>query len=317
MRLVCISDTHMAHKGFSLPDGDVLIHAGDATSTGLSDEIDRFLNWFDSQPHAHKILSAGNHDWLFHRHPDMAAQLLAAHPGITYLEDSGVEIEGVKFWGSPWQPWFCDWAFNLPRKGQGLRDVWNRIPIDTEVLITHGPPHGILDQVSGVIDYSGEAEHLGCEEMKIRLVAVKPRVHVFGHIHGGYGVAQSKATTYINACTSTEAYRALNRPIVVDLTAKVVTVHGIESNPKKARLEKVKAMAEAAEAGPMEKAEAWLPKEHLAAMREMADLRGMSVESLIQNYSLRGLHSDVAKHLRTESKPGNRTIPFLRLDDET
>ena len=309
MRLVCISDTHMAHKGFSLPDGDVLIHAGDATSTGTSDEVARFLAWFASQPQRHKILIAGNHDWLFQRFPDMSDQLLAEHPGITYLEDSGTEIEGVKFWGSPWQPWFLDWAFNLPRKGARLREVWNKIPIDIDVLITHGPPFGIQDQVHG-------GEHLGCEEMKIRLATVKPRVHIYGHIHDGYGVAQSKATTYINACTSTEAYRALNRPIVVDLTAKVVTVHGIESNPRKARLEKVKAMAEAAEAGPMEKAEAWLPKEHLAAMREMADLRGMSVESLIQNYSLRGLHSDVAKHLRAEGKPGNRPVPFLRINDE-
>ena len=315
-RLVCISDTHMSHRGLSLPDGDVLVHAGDATSTGTSDEVARFLAWFASQPHRHKILIAGNHDWLFQRFPDMSDQLLAEHPGITYLEDSGVEIEGFKFWGSPWQPWFCDWAFNLPRKGQGLRDVWNRIPIDTEVLITHGPPHGILDQVTGVIDFSGKAEHLGCEEMKIRVAAVKPRVHIFGHIHGGYGVAQSKNTTFINACTSTEAYQALNRPIVVDLTATGATVHGIEANPRKARLEKVLVMAAVTEAGPMQKAETWFPEAHLAAMKEMADLRGLSVESLIQSYAMRGLHSDLAKHLRAEGKPANRTIPYQRLDDE-
>lgn len=309
MRLVCISDTHMAHKGFSIPDGDVLIHAGDATSTGTSDEVARFLAWFASQPHRHKILIAGNHDWLFQRFPDMSDQLLAKNPGITYLEDSGTEIEGVKFWGSPWQPWFLDWAFNLPRKGVRLREVWNQIPLDTDVLITHGPPFGIRDQVHG-------GEHLGCEEMKIRLAAVKPHVHIFGHIHDSYGVAQSKTTAYINACTSTEAYRALNRPIVVDLTAKVVTVHGIESNPRKARLEKVKAMAEVADAGPMQKTETWFLEAHLTAMKDMADLRGLSVESLIQDYAMRGLHSDLAKHLRAESKPGNRPVPFLRINDE-
>ena len=310
MRLICISDTHMAHRGFSLPDGDVLIHAGDATSSGTPDEVDRFMGWFASQPHPHKILIAGNHDWLFQRDPDMVSRLLEKHPGITYLLDSGVEIEGVKFWGSPWQPWFMNWAFNLPRQGVWLRDVWNLIPIDTEVLITHGPPFGILDQVR-------DGAHLGCEELKTRLAAVKPRVHIFGHIHDGYGVAQSKVTTYINACACTEQYEALNRPVVIDIAAEQVTVHGIETNKTKERFEEVKAMAEASEVGPMQKFEAWLPEVHLKALKEMADLRGMTTESLLQNYALRGLHSDVTKHLRAEGKSRNRSIPFRRLDDET
>ena len=309
MRLICISDTHMAHRGFSLPDGDVLIHAGDATNSGTADEVDRFLGWFAAQPHPHKILIAGNHDWLFQHDPDMVSRLLEKHQGITYLQDSGVEIQGVKFWGSPWQPWFLDWAFNLPRQGQGLKDVWDLIPINTELLITHGPPFGILDQVH-------EGEHLGCEELKIRLAAVKPRVHVFGHIHSGYGVAQSKATTYVNACTSTEQYQALNRPIVIDLEAKRVVVQGIEANRKKERFEEVKAMAEASDVGPMLKVETWLPEVHLKALKDMANLRGMAVETLLQNYVLRGLHSDVAKHLRAEGKSRNRSIPFRRLDDE-
>lgn len=147
MRLVCISDTHNTHKTLNIPRGDILIHAGDATGQGTSLEVNRFLAWFSTRPHRHKILVAGNHDWLFQHDPDGAAQLLRANPGITYLQDSGVEIEGVKFWGSPWQPWFCDWAFNLPRNGPALRQVWNKIPLDTEVLITHGPPRGMLDQV--------------------------------------------------------------------------------------------------------------------------------------------------------------------------
>ena len=300
----------MTHPGISLPNGDVLIHAGDATSEGLSDEVTHFLEWFSSQPHPHKILIAGNHDWLYQRHPDMAAQLLAKYPDITYLEDSGVEIEGVRFWGSPWQPWFCDWAFNLPRKSERLREVRNQIPLNTDVLITHGPPFGLLDQVQG-------DEHLGCEELKIRLAAVRPRVNVFGHIHDGYGVAQSKATTYINACICTEEYQPLNRPIVVDLLREHVTVERTKTNQRKERLEKVKAKSEAPEAGPMEKAETWLPQLHAIALKEMADLRGMSVETLLQAYALRGLHSDVAKQLKAESRSSNRITPFLRLDDET
>lgn len=309
MRFICISDTHMSHRGFSLPYGDILIHAGDATSTGTPDEVDRFLHWFAAQSHPHKILIAGNHDWLYQKDPVKASSLLEKHPGITYLQDSGVEIEGVKFWGSPWQPWFLDWAFNLPRKGSRLREVWNQIPIDTDVLITHGPPHGVLDQVHG-------GEHLGCEELKIRLAAVRPRIHLFGHIHDGYGVAQSKLTTYINACTCTEQYQALNRPIVFDLNAGRVVVHGAEPNQKEARFEHVKAMAEAAGEGPKQKVDTWLPEIHLKALREMADLRGMTPESLLQNYALRGLHADVAKHLRAEGKSRNRTIPFQEIEDE-
>ena len=307
MRLVCISDTHNTQKAMRLPEGDVLIHAGDATGQGLSLEVQRFLAWFESQPHPHKILIAGNHDWLFQRHPDMATQLLAAHPGITYLQDSGVEIEGVRFWGSPWQPWFCDWAFNLPRKGQALREVWNKIPLDTDALITHGPPHGVLDQV-----HSGE--HLGCEELKIRLSAVKPRVHVFGHIHDSYGVARSKATTFINASTCTEEYRALNRPIVVDINPKSIKVHGTTPNPRRKHLLIAQGALEGTHNGSLAKAEMMLPEGHLIALKELADLRQLAPDQLLQEYVDRGLHSDTAKLLRAENKPSKRTVPVTDLD---
>jgi predicted phosphohydrolase len=216
MRLVLISDTH-THRGISLPEGDVLVHAGDATSTGTLPQVNQFLEWFSSRPHPHKIFIAGNHDWLFEREPGLAAMLLAEHPGLVYLQDSGIEIDGIRFWGSPWQPAFCDWAFNLPRKGPRLREVWNRIPLGTDVLITHGPPHGTLDQVQG-------GEHLGCEELRIRLGAVKPRLHVFGHIHDGYGVVQADSAVLVNASICDEAYRPCHRPIVVDVSAEEVIV---------------------------------------------------------------------------------------------
>jgi predicted phosphohydrolase len=229
MRLVLISDTH-THRGISLPEGDVLVHAGDATGTGTSEEVEDFLKWFASQPHPHKIFIAGNHDWLFQRWPDVGSMMLAEYPTITYLQDSGIEIDGLRFWGSPWQPWFMDWAFNLPRKGERLRQVWNQIPLGTDVLITHGPPHGILDTVRG-------QEHLGCEELRIRLATVKPRIHVFGYIHGGYGVAQSSTTIYVNASTCDEAYRPVHRPIVVEVSAGSAVVLGTEPIPRKEFLE--------------------------------------------------------------------------------
>lgn len=217
MEIVCLSDTHNLHRELRVPDGDVLIHAGDATGQGSFKEVAAFLRWMDALPHRHKILVAGNHDWLFQRDSDIARMILQDHPGITYLQDSGCEVEGLLIWGSPWQPWFMSWAFNLPRGGQAIREAWNRIPVATDVLVTHGPPHGVLDQV-------GQGESLGCEELSIRLAAVKPRLHVFGHIHDGYGQAKRGQTTFVNASICDEDYRPVNPPIVVRVsTARMKT----------------------------------------------------------------------------------------------
>ena len=299
----------MAHRGLTIPDGDILIHAGDATSSGTPNEVDRFLGWLASQPHAHKILIAGNHDWLFQRDPKLVGLLLEKHQGITYLQDSGIELNGVRFWGSPWQPWFMNWAFNLPRKGPKLREAWERIPLGTDVLITHGPPSGVLDQVHG-------GEHLGCEELKIRLSAVKPRVHVFGHIHDGYGVARSKATTYINASTCTEEYRALNRPIVLDINPKSIKVHGTAPNPRRKHLLIAQSALEGPNNGSLAKAEMLLPEGHLIALKELAELRQLAPDQLLQEYVDRGLRSDTARLLRAENKPSKRTVPLTDLDSK-
>lgn len=308
MKFICISDTHMSHRGFSLPHGDVLIHSGDATSTGTPDEVDRFLRWFAAQAHPHKILIAGNHDWLYQRDPDMVAMLLQKHQGITYLLDSGVQIDGVRFWGSPWQPWFMSWAFNLPRGGESLRHVWNLIPIDTDVLVTHGPPHGVLDQVHG-------GEHLGCEELKIRLASVKPRLHVFGHIHDAFGVDKSRTTTYVNACSCTEAYQASNRPIVVDLLPKSIKVHGIEPSKRRQRLDAVKAILDRPAEDRVEEALLKLSRRDLEALTGMAEIRELSADDLLQQYVERGLQADVARVQRAENKPSQRLVPFTRLDE--
>jgi hypothetical protein len=126
-----------------------------------------------------------------------------------YLEDSGIEIAGVKFWGSPWQPEFYDWAFNLPR-GQALADKWALIPDDIDVLITHGPPLGILDQVI-------TGDHVGCADLLEAVQLIKPKVHIFGHIHEGYGRIEQNGTVFINASVCTARYRPINPPIVVEV----------------------------------------------------------------------------------------------------
>ena len=139
IRIVCISDTHGQHAKLGVPDGDVLIHAGDFMAFGdTPKEIIDFNQWLGGQPHRHKIVIAGNHDWMFERHPGAAKELLG---NAIYLENSGTELAGLKIWGSPVQPEFNNWAFNVAR-GAAIRRYWEMIPDSTDVLVTHGPPYG-------------------------------------------------------------------------------------------------------------------------------------------------------------------------------
>ena len=133
-KIICLSATHNSHERLRVPDGDILIHAGDATIRGTIAETTAFIDWFADQPHKYKILVAGNHDWLFEISRSTARRLL--DDSIIYLEDSAVVIENLKFYGSPWQPRFYDWAFNLNR-GAELAEKRRMIPPDTDVLITH------------------------------------------------------------------------------------------------------------------------------------------------------------------------------------
>ncbi len=206
IRLVIISDTHNLHDQIVVPDGDVLVHGGDFTGRGTPDEIRAFNDWLGTLPHRFRVVIAGNHDWGFQISPDVAR---AALTNAIYLEDSGVEIEGVRFYGSPWQPWFMDWAFNL-RTDAELRSKWDLIPEGTDVLITHGPPRGILDRTVTFHD-------VGCLELRRAVERIAPRLHIFGHIHEGYGQTVIGETTFFNASTCNLFYRPENPPFVVDL----------------------------------------------------------------------------------------------------
>lgn len=223
MRLVAISDTHNRHKKITVPDGDVLIHSGDATGRGELGEIIPFLNWFAAQPHKHKIFVPGNHDWGFERETAYYKDECAAR-GIILLMETGVEIDGVKFWGSPASPWFNSWAFNYRRtleeasryNSPWIKNIWDQIPEGTNVLITHGPPHGILDQL---VHVNGDLknEWVGCEELKHAIARIKPDVHIFGHIHCGYGEKHLDGTSYYNASICGESYMVDNDPHIIDL----------------------------------------------------------------------------------------------------
>ena len=215
MKIVCLSDTHNCNGQITVPDGDILIHAGDATITGTVDEIVLFNEWFANLPHPYKIFVAGNHDWLFETNNRLARSLL--DKSIVYLQDSFVEIEGLKIYGSPWQPRFFDWAFNLNR-GAELGEKWKLIPDDTDVLITHGPPFGILDEVPRRYF----VENTGCEELRKRVEKVRPKLHVFGHIHCGYGAVDNFGVKFINASNCDESYEPTNKAIVIDLPIGII-----------------------------------------------------------------------------------------------
>ena len=206
MRLVCMSDTHGTGRDVVVPDGDVLVHAGDLTSRGSVHQIAREVEWLRALPHRHKVVIAGNHDFAFQLDARAARAVME---GVVYLEDEEAVLEGVRFYGSPWQPTFFDWAFNLDR-GAPIRAKWDRIPTGTDVLVTHGPPMGVGDRTrAGTL--------VGCADLTAAVARVRPRVHVFGHIHEAYGALERDGTRFVNASTCDVHYRPVNPPIVIDL----------------------------------------------------------------------------------------------------
>lgn len=209
-KIICLSDTHNCNEQISVPEGDILIHAGDATINGTADEIGSFNKWFTNLPHKCKIFVAGNHDWLFETDHDRARSLLSNE--IIYLQDNFVKIEGLKIYGSPWQPRFFEWAFNLNR-GAELAEKWKLIPEDTDILITHGPPFGILDEVPRRF----WIENSGCEELRKRVETIRPKLHVFGHIHCGYGMTEQFGVKFVNASNCDEEYKPSQLPIIINL----------------------------------------------------------------------------------------------------
>lgn len=215
MKVCCISDTH-GHL-IELPKCDLLIHAGDLTGRGTPFEVERALSWLHEAPAAHVVTIAGNHDFLFERDPQKAREVLGRFR-VIYLQDSGIEIEGHSIWGSPFQPWFYDWAFNFAAEAKAGRDqasrTWAKIPVNTEILITHGPPRDILDRTA-------RGETVGCPHLLERIKELPHlKYHVFGHIHEGYGMRERDGVTYINACTCTLKYQPTNPPVMFDLGVK-------------------------------------------------------------------------------------------------
>jgi len=212
MKIVCISDTHRMFANLKIPEAEVLIHAGDIDSYEFNSELKDFNKWLGTIPCKHKIVIAGNHDGFIDKNPKQ--KTIDILTNATYLESSGIEINGVKFWGAPFTPIFNNWFFMLPT--DMLKEEWEKIPLDTDILITHGPPMGILDHV-----WIGN-RHVGCPFLAQRIKEVKPKLHVFGHIHEQYGIIRESFRvsptevhniTYINCSVMDEQYDMINSPI--------------------------------------------------------------------------------------------------------
>lgn len=213
MKIVFISDTHGKHKILTskaynniLGSGDVLIHAGDCTNVGKTHEINDFLDWFSNTPFTHKVFISGNHDFYFEKNLDIESKY--KEKGVYYLFDNMVEIDGVKIYGSPWQPEFHNWAFNLPR-GIQLAQKWSKIPKGLDILVTHSPAYGM-------VDHTIQGQNVGCVDLLERVLEVKPKIHVCGHIHWAYGQKTFNEIEFLNASTLNENYQYENKPIVIE-----------------------------------------------------------------------------------------------------
>ncbi|OLQ01616.1 Metallophosphoesterase domain-containing protein 1 [Symbiodinium microadriaticum] len=224
-RFVCFSDTHGRH--FSIPSehllpADVLLHAGDFTNTGELEQVRSFNKWLEDYPAKKKVLIAGNHDITFQEDYYVSRGAQRFHGGAhynssqakgsltccTYLEDTSVEVQGYRIYGSPWQPDFNDWAFNLPR-GEALQKCWAAIPSDTDILVVHGPPAGYVDITP--VGRKGDVDLLAAIQNRSIPVVVT------GHLHMGHGTATDGTTLFVNAATCTEEYAPIQPPIVFDL----------------------------------------------------------------------------------------------------
>lgn len=243
MKIICISDTHGHHRELTeIPEGDMIIHAGDVSNIGRKNEVEDFLDWFSKLPFKHRIFINGNHDFFFDYdwkaetesgderfngtyakiHPKKVVEsTLAEFPGIVYLNDSGVEIDGIKIWGSPITPWFHDWAFNRYREGLdmrnssvtekgGIKKHWDLIPKNTDILVTHGP-------VDGVLDLTREGARTGCKDLLNKILETNVKIHICGHIHESYGTFETgDGRKFINASLLNRSYYLANKPIVFD-----------------------------------------------------------------------------------------------------
>ena len=205
-KIVVISDTHKSEYELTLPKGDILIHCGDFGIDSLAD-LCYAQRWFEKQPFKHKIFVAGNHEtYLEHLPKENIKKILY---GVHYLQEDTIEIEGLKFYGSPYTPMFNNWAFMLERRSPELAEKWSKIPENLDFLITHGCPYQILDQ-------SERGENCGCEILQREVFKKNPKYHVFGHIHHSYGHKKVENTIFTNCSVLDDNYDLRNSATIIE-----------------------------------------------------------------------------------------------------
>lgn len=205
MKLICIADTHTRENLLNIPDGDILIHAGDFSEVGTFRETKAFLSWFSNQNHAYKILVPGNHD--FYLEKERYEKLKPYLQGVHILINESLIINNLHFWGSPNTSLGERWAFGL--KVDQIENHWEKIPRKANIVITHNPPYDILDHTKN--------KHVGCPYLRRQIEHLQPDYHIFGHAHDNYGKIKLGKTTYINATSFDDKYITPNKPIIINL----------------------------------------------------------------------------------------------------
>lgn len=217
LKIVAFSDIHEQFEKIpKMPDGDVLVCAGDITYRGSLEVIERFADWMKKFPHKYKVIVFGNHETFkrFGGDEEPLALKIIEEAGLTLLKNSGIDIDGTYFWGSPATPQFGNWAY-MYKRGEPAVKQWAQIPDDTSVLITHGPAFGILDDAPRG---RGKFEKVGCEALLDRIWELKKlKAHCFGHIHNSYGVREIEGVKFANVAICNEDYEPVNQPQVIEI----------------------------------------------------------------------------------------------------
>lgn len=219
MKIVAISDVHGKWNKITIPECDLLISAGDYSFTGESHMVRDFHKWLDKQPAKHIISVQGNHEKSVEKNFQLYKEMaLEACPRVHFIDEGLVEIEGLRIWCSAITPYFHNWAWNR-YPGEDIQKHWDKIPNDIDGLVTHGPPYLILDGVPFFNMVKGEMDirHCGCPQLLDVVMEIKPKFHLFGHIHSGAGSVSNNSTMYINASICDEEYKPTNKPIIFSI----------------------------------------------------------------------------------------------------
>ncbi len=216
LKIILLSDTHQKHSELTLPECDIILHAGDISGRGSYSAVENFLRWFSKQEANHLVFISGNHDIGLENPEWDMIRLLENYPEITYLNNTGTCIEGINIYGSPISPTFGrGWAFNRDR-GEEIKAEWDKIPNGTDILITHTPPYGKGDLLIPRHRRQGEDPNVGCKDLLDAIKRIRPSISLNGHIHSGYGVVVEDGITYINASVLDDDYQYVHQPILIE-----------------------------------------------------------------------------------------------------